>query len=515
MPLTNTKLLASFLIFTTAVSVAGCTSVPAVSDREPSARLDYHASTELGNALRDLSMANPGASGVLLLSDPQEALTARVQLARQAQRTLDVQYYIWKGDLVGRHLLREVVQAADRGVRVRLLIDDLHGFGKGGRLALLNQHESISIRLFNPFNVRNRYALFRRGADTLANARRINHRMHNKTFTADNQVSVVGGRNIGDEYFGYHAKLNFRDLDVLLAGPAVDEISESFDHFWNSRWAYPVDSLYTGRNNDEALDALLAELVTSPRPTSDTPEYSNTWHKQLIWCPARVAYDPPDKLEDPAIGARNRKALRSVLGEAQQELIVESAYFVPGRQGVKALGELVTSGVRVRVLTNSLAGNDSALSHSGYAPYRKALIDAGVELFEIRTDAAVRSTHVSEGREDNEREARLGLHAKTILIDRRTLFIGTLNLDPRSLRINTEIGVVLTCPEFGERLHTVLAGDFAPESAWQLTLDDRRRLTWTGKTHGTLESFHRDPYSSFGRRMAAWFWARLPLESQL
>ena len=505
------RALINIVLATFTFAVAGCASMPEVSDRPYSERLDYNATTQLGGSLRALAQSHPGESGVVLLADPRDALIARVQLARQAQRTLDVQYYIWHGDLVGRHLIREIVQAADRGVRVRLLIDDLDGFSYAGQLALLDQHDTISIRLFNPFNVRNRYALFRRGVDVLVNARRINHRMHNKTFTADNQAAVVGGRNIGDEYFGLHSEHNFRDLDLLLAGPVVDDVSRSFDLFWNSEWAFPVDSLHAGATSVAELEALLAELKSAPEPPigSPIPELVETW-RQLIWCPAEVVYDPPEKLEDPTVGRRNRGALRAFLVQAQEELVVENAYFVPGRDGVEAMAAMVERGVRLRVLTNSLAGNDSAMSHSGYAPYRRRLLNAGVELFELRPDAKVRDRHVL-----TDDDTRLGLHAKAILIDRRIVFIGTFNLDPRSVYLNTEIGVVLTCPMLAERLHAEFAADFAPESAWRVTLDDRRRLTWVGVTNGVVETHQQEPLASTGRRIAAWFWSLLPLESAL
>jgi cardiolipin synthase C len=502
---------------------AGCASLPSHVDRIESHALRGTEATRLGRAGEAMLRAHPGANGFHPLPGGVEALLARIVLAEAAERSLDVQYYIWHNDLTGRHFANALLRAADRGVRVRVLLDDVGARANDENLLALAAHANIEIRLFNPVASRTF-----RNLGMLTDFSRVNRRMHNKAFVADNQAAILGGRNIGDEYFAAPGEVAFGDLDVLTIGPVVAEVSESFDRFWNAPASYPVSALL-GRSSDRAsLDALRAELSTfidaqrdSPYVTQATAQLAEklaAGTDAFFWGEAHLLYDDPAKIgraPDDTEGHLLPQFAR--LGERiRNELLIVSPYFIPGDAGVAWLRGLVKHGVRVTVLTNSLAATDVGAVHAGYQRYREALLEAGVRLYELKPDAvghdrAKRDKSHSSG-------SRASLHAKTFVFDRRAVFIGSLNLDPRSIQLNTEIGVVCESASLAEEL----AGALEPNLdriAWRLErivdASGAARIVWIDTSADGVRQLPEEPGVSGWRKLTVWFLGLLPIESQL
>lgn len=466
----------------------------------------------------------PDRSGFALLTSGPEAFVTRRALAALAERTLDVQYYVWEADTSGRLLLAALVGAADRGVRVRVLLDDINTGGRDPDLALVDAHPNVEVRLFNPFTDR-----AYRVTDVALDFDRVNHRMHNKAFVADNAAAVVGGRNVGDHYFVADERANFRDLDLLAAGPVVRELSASFDDFWNSRRSVPVRAVVRERPDEQEIGELASRLAAAtggagaalPFEAGTEPDdpagLARVLPSRLTWGEATVVADRPDKAEAarPSIVERLRTALR---GSLREELLLEVAYFIPGQAGTERLCSLVARGVRVRVLTNSLASNDVALAHAGYAKYRPPLLRCGVELHELRPDARFvrREWTWISGR------STANLHTKAFVVDRHTVVVGSLNLDPRSADINTEIAVVVESPELARRVAAFILAGTTPENAYRLGLDPAGRggagrgLTWTAADDdGPPVVLRREPRVARWRALASRLLSALPVEGQL
>lgn len=500
----------------------GCASLPENSDQTPSTAIRNVDGTRIGQIVAGKSSQHPGKSGFLLLGDGLDAFVARAVLANLADRSLDVQYYLFHDDLVGGLLAYQLLQSADRGVRVRLLLDDMGLEGRDKEIATLDSHPNIEIRIFNPFTrgmLRSIQFLTRFGSVT--------RRMHNKTFIVDNSAAIVGGRNIGNEYFDADPELAFGDLDVLAIGPVVGEVSASFDMYWNSELSYPISTL-KGRISEKKLDevrphwdALMGQEEESDyvhalkgsdlarRAQADTITYQ--------WGKATVLADKPEKIsskiqeEDFYLAPR----LKKYLEKADRELIILSAYFVPGRAGVDFLKSLTERGVRVRILTNSLASNDVTLVHAGYARYRRDMLRAGIELYEVdkkltRKDRKEKKTAGSSG--------KASLHAKTFIIDRKALFISSFNFDPRSVMENTEIGILFHSPPLAE----AMAEKFDAQSSADtfklelITEDDGLELIrWVIGSDDQKKVYPNDPYTSAWRRFLLFMAGWLPIESQL
>jgi cardiolipin synthase C len=473
--------------------VTGCATLPANNSRAPSAALQHTESTRLGQWLAAPVEQHPGQSGVYPLVQGSDALAARLALADAAERSLDIQYYIWHGDDSGKQLAKHVVAAANRGVRVRVLLDDFGSSAKDEGLLALNSHSNIEVRVFNPLTVRGARVL-----GSLIDFPRTTRRMHNKSFTADNQATIVGGRNIGNEYFGVDKELDFADLDVLVVGPVVHEVSATFDAFWNSPAAYPITTMSRQAIPPELL-AQLRESRTATEP--QFLERFRTGKLMFEWCKAWVVCDSPEKAESlPAFEHQLLGQLRSTAASTTQELVIISPYAVPRQRGLTFFREMRKRGVRVILITNSLAATDAVPVHAGYARYRKELLRMGVELYELKPTA--NASHTAS------------LHAKSFVFDRRTVFIGSFNVDPRSARLNTEMGIVLESPELGnamvERLEKRLS-----EAAWRVELvpgpDHGTRLVWISDAgRETVE-----PGCSFGQRFTVAVVGWLPVEGQL
>ena len=478
----KTWLIGAILILT------GCAGLPQHVKKYPSAALQSPQNTELAKiveASEDGSSKN--LSGVRLLASGEEAFDSLIALADHAQRTLDIQYYIIHQDESARALLDHVREAADRGVRVRVLVDDLNTAGEDRRFLHLGHHVNIEVRVFNPFPG-GRSATWSRILTSISDIPRINHRMHNKLFVADNELAITGGRNIGDEYFTLDKRSNFIDLDVVVAGPVVAQLSASFDAFWNSKYAYPIASLAAADDTEAA-----AQPPPPPAANDDADWLERELDARTLrldWVPATVLADRPAKIasdtspDEEVTIANNISAL---MRSAQHEALVISPYFVPGEEGVALMRELIGRGVHIRVLTNSLASTDAPLVHNGYARYRAALLKMGVELYEVRPKLGQKRPRFHPFKTSN-----ASLHAKALVIDQRTVFIGSLNMDRRSARFNSELGLVMRSPEIAKQVTNVL-DDITADGSYKLSLDRKGHILWSVGEGDAERTWHTDP----------------------
>jgi putative cardiolipin synthase len=460
--------------------------------------------------------SHPGQSGFRLVSDGREAFAIRHLTARAAARSLDVQTYIWHDDLTGLVLATALLDAAERGVKVRLLLDDVDARAKQYTMAALDTHPNIEIRVFNP--LASRSGTLSMAFEFLGNFGRLNHRMHNKSWIADNRLAVVGGRNLGDEYFSASDDVNFVDLDFAMIGPVVRDVSASFDRFWNSAASYPVAVLQKDALGEADLQALKDRFGPAYEKAKQSPyaeslqrddairrmtsgDWPMTWTREY-----RFVSDEPLKARQEETIERSAVAvaLRDAIQETQRSLSIISPYFVPGESATEALAGMARAGKQVGILTNSLAANDVAAVHGGYSRYRKDLLKGGVSLWELKPEggAAIDSSLFGS--------SGASLHTKALSIDGEVLFVGSFNLDPRSAMLNTEQGVLVGSPELARQLEDLFGRKAAPESAWRVSLVDGG-LRWSdGK-----EEFDDEPLASAGRRFQAWFARVFPIESQL
>ena len=478
-------------------------------------------STALETWIAPRAAANTGCSGFRLLPSGVEAFVARALLIELAERTLDLQYYIFHGDATGSLIIDRLIAAADRGVMVRILLDDWGTLEKRDELvAGLDAHPNIQIKLFNPY--RHRSGLQRLG-ELVTNFPRVNRRMHNKQLIADDAAVVLGGRNIGDEYFGA-GELDFQDVDVLACGPVATESGASFDRYWSSTFAVPIAALGTFTTSVTAFETARAELrercdelAGSPYAQalaeSDLAEELRTETLNLHWATARLIADPPEKLSHP-VGARKETYVGSQIATyaraVRSELLICSPYFVPGKDGVLFLGELRWAGIDVSVLTNSLAATDVWLVHAGYLKYRRPLLDQGVRLFELRPE-----TRRTSGIKGPKGSSRASLHGKTFVFDRTSVFIGSVNLDPRSLEQNTEVGVVVESPELAAEVAALFARWTGPEWSYEVRWAENGSwsLQWVGAHEGRPVRLTREPDAGFWRSFGARIFSLLPIDS--
>lgn len=469
--------------------------------------------TRLDAVCTPLTRTHSGLSGIVPLRNGRDAFAARALLADAAERTLDVQYYIWRNDMSGTLLLDALRRAANRGVHVRLLLDDNNTMGLDAIVAELDAHPNIEVRLFNPFRHR-RWRII----DFLTDFGRANRRMHNKSFTADNQVTIVGGRNVGDEYFDAAHDMLFVDLDVMAIGPVVNDVSLDFERYWVSKSAHTA-----ARVIPPATEASIAQVAgNTDRVEQDPaaqvyiqaivrqPFVRDLLERKLAfeWAPTSIVSDDPAKglgaaTEDGLLWTR----LKELFGAPARELDLVSPYFVPGKEGVKYFSALVARRVKVRILTNSLDATDVAAVHAGYAKRRKPLVRAGVHLFEMKRMAGT-VPHPSSGSAGSSGSS---LHAKTFAIDRRRVFVGSFNFDPRSARLNTELGFVIESAALAQAIADALSESVATR-AYTLGLSRTGALMWCeGQTCGDPQH-SREPGTSFWRRLGVAVLALLPIE---
>ena len=468
----------------------------------------------LDQAVLALLDAGNGESAALFLADNLDAFALRALSARAAGRSLDIQYYLWHDDLSGRLLAREALEAARRGVRVRILLDDINARGIDRALLALDEHPAIEVRLYNPF--RNRKGLMRT-LEMIVRAFRVNHRMHNKAWIADGRMAIVGGRNLGDEYFGAANQMNFRDLDMGLVGPVVTQAERVFDEYWNSAAAIPIRSLK--KRSRIGLAGFAAKLEQSAgdqraAPFLERVEASGDIHALLASDPElyrgtsfHIIADPPIKWKSDDRSIWMIDKLLPELAQAGRELLLISPYFVPGSNGSDGLVALQGRGVDTRVLTNSLAATDVAVVHAGYARYRPALLRGGVRLYEMMSRG---DTHMSLA---GSRGA--SLHTKAFLVDGQRGFVGSFNLDPRSANLNTEMGVLFDSTTMGALLEEEFRGLIAPQTSYEVSLDARGTLRWSAEVSGEPRVLDREPDARLPRRIGVWLLGWLPIESQL
>ena len=461
--------------------------------------------------------SHPGESGFRLVSDGREAFAIRHLTARAAARSLDVQTYIWHDDVTGLLLATALLEAAERGVKVRMLLDDMDARAKQYVMAGLDAHPNIEIRVFNP--LASRSGTLSMAFEFLGRFSRLNHRMHNKSWVADNRLAIVGGRNIGDEYFAASDEVNFVDLDFAMIGPVVRDVSASFDRFWNSAAAYPVAVLQKDPPAEADLQALKDRFGPAYEKAKQGPyaeslqrddaiqrmtagDWPMTWTREY-----RFVSDEPLKAknEDESVErSAVAVALRDAVLRTEKSVSIISPYFVPGERATGWLVDAAQAGKQVGILTNSLAANDVAAVHGGYSQYRKDLLKGGVALWELkpeRGEAIDSSLFGSSG---------ASLHTKALTIDGKVLFVGSFNLDPRSAILNTEQGVLVGSPELARQLEDLFDLKTAPQSAWRVSLVDGE-LRWADHQ----EEFDEEPLASAGRRFQAWFARVFPVESQL
>src|SRR6202041_2042397 len=416
-----------------ALLLSGCVGLPRHVQKYHSEALPNPRTTSLGRLIAS-EQGNKNLSGIRLLTSGEEALADLIALADHAERTLDIQYYIIHQDESAALLLHHLRLAADRGVRVRVLVDDLNTVGEDRRFMHLSSHANVEVRVFNPFTA-GRFWTWTRFLASAANIRRINHRMHNKLFVADNALAITGGRNIGDAYFTLDPHSNFVDLDVVAAGAIVPELSASFDAFWNSKYAIPIGSVASAVDTEGASAPVVEpDFSMSANWLEHELDVRNV---QLTWVPATALADQPAKIAEessPEEEVTIANDIAALMQEAKQELIIISPYFIPGKQGMALIRELIASGVRVRILTNSLASTDSPLVDIGYGRYRIALLKLGVELHEMRPKLGQKHARFHPFR-----SSHASLHAKALVIDQKIVFIGSPHHDEGSARINSEL----------------------------------------------------------------------------
>lgn len=498
--------------------LTACQSLPSLEGRSNSSHVPAHMPSLLAEALGPSVQAHAPLSGLYALDDGLDAFAARVALIDSAQHSIDIQYYIWRDDTSGRLLLQHLYQAANRGVRVRLLLDDNNTRGMDGLLAALDEHPNIEIRLFNPFTHRRWRAL-----SYLTDFERLNRRMHNKSLTADNQATIIGGRNIGDEYFDFGDAALFVDLDVLAVGAVVNTVSVDFDRYWASASAYPLTSLVAARAHISRVDQkLLAGAIPS---TESAAKFEQAWRQSVLaqqllqgqltwtWAKVNLVSDDPAK----ALGQADPQAsvlvhLDQTMDTPKHAMWLVSPYFVPTHAGVDALQQLAHEGVAINVLTNSLAATDVGVVHSGYQQYRVPLLQAGIGLYELKP------TQHSKGRRDKGLvgASASSLHAKTFIIDQERLFVGSFNFDPRSALLNTEMGLVIHSPALAKQMVYSL-NDSVPQTSYRLDLNARQKLQWHEAESADSPDvvWHREPQVGFWRRTWVRILSWLPLESLL
>lgn len=460
-----------------------------------------------------LRPARSGQSAIVLLEDNVDALKARIALVDLAVEALDVQYFIWQEDMTGDLLLERLLAAADRGVRVRLLLDDLALGGRDADLAGLMAHPRVELRLFNAWHLRRHLG---RPLEFVARMPVLNHRMHNKVLIADGHLGIIGGRNIGDRYFGVYDRFVQNDIDLLMAGPLLDETARSFAQYWASEESV-VPNLRAASATAPTLDALRVKLAASIADSGnvlhafDEPSGEPGWRRYLDELSRRVTHGHGALLQDSpqireAAPTQLYEEFKAFLRTANADVVLSSPYLVPDRHFIGLLGDLVDRGVRVRIVTNSLASNSHVVAHSAYKRWRRALLAAGAEIYEMRPDAEVLEHYKTPPVEPE----WLALHTKAAVIDERFSFVGSPNVDPRSMILNTEIGVIVDDERLAAELIELLERDMLPSNAWRVTLEEGGWLKWWDGD----EALGRQPAQGFQQRLIEFFINLVPIKNQ-
>jgi putative cardiolipin synthase len=495
---------------------AGCAQLPPRPALPAEAAVPVGTGTELDSLIAPEEERRPGESGFRLVSDGPEGFAIRARVAQLAGRSIDVQTYIWNGDTTGAALAYVLLQAADRGVKVRLLLDDMDARARNDGLAAIDAHPNVEVRMFNPLPSRSgTMALI---GDWLGNAKRLNHRMHNKTWIADNRLAIVGGRNLGDEYFGADDEVNFVDLDFAMVGPVVRDASASFDRYWNSEVAYPMTLLSPEAVSAESLAQLRTRLNAAMEEArksryaealrrDDTLARLVHGDRHVVWTATYrfVADDPGKATRNP--DRKNSHVLAAIvplLRDAQKDMTIISPYFVPGKQGTANLARSAQAGKDIRILTNSLAANDVAMVYGAYEKYREDLLESGVQLWELKPLPGSKTTYSMFG------SGGSSLHTKGLSVDEETLVVGSYNLDARSTELNCEQVVMVGSPELARQFMGIFDHQTAGDRSWRVTLSDGHTIWSDG-----VKTYDSAPDASAGRKFQAWLAGVLPIEAQL
>ncbi len=510
------------------LTISGCSTLP----KQQPIKFEYAhdidtSQTTLSKTIRPVKDANPELTGYHVLYDPLDAISARIHLIDKAEKSLDLQYYIWDNDKIGALALYKIIQAADRGVKVRLLIDDNNAKKMEAIYLALNQHTNIEVKLFNPYGFRHLRPL-----DWLFDLKRVNRRMHNKTFTADQQIALIGGRNMSNHYYNVSDNYQFSDVDVMLVGQAVDDINHSFDEYWNDDYAFPVQQIVSPNQYTLRYEGLKQQLtehyeLVTVQNYLDFSNRSNdfeNWlnhHSSWDWVKAEVVKDPPDKIKSKSKKEQhiNFQMIKN-LDAPEQNVDLISAYFVPQKQGEEKISELAEEGVQVRILTNSFKANDVALVHAFYAKYRVDLLKNGVELYEFLP--ALPDEELNADTKELSRKAKINLkglsrsslHAKLMAVDEKQVFIGSFNFDPRSANLNSEIGVILNSPPLAAEVHKTIDANLK-KYAYKLVLDAENNINWQRQTPQGMKTYFKEPkmkwWQKAGVKMLSW----LPIEGYM
>lgn len=486
--------------------------LPDISDREYSAAFPVDPETQLGASFANAAVQHPGLSGVIPLRGGYDAFASRIELAATAEQSIDAQYYIWHDDTSGIMLLHTLHEAAKRGVRVRLLLDDNGVPGLDSIMATLNAQDNFEVRLFNPSTIRSPKLL-----GYTFDFFRMNRRMHNKSFIVDGAVVIIGGRNIGDEYFEVGDDIFYIDMDVLAVGEVVPETAASFDDYWNSASVFEVNRIIDGEGDLAAFEARVAEVLASPEADALTDDLQNSVDRYskgdmpIEWTKVQLVVDDPVKGQ--GIATRDQlmiTRLGDILGDIDHRLDLVSAYFVPGQNGTDYLVSLVQAGADVRVLTNALNTTDVLMVHSGYTRYRRELLEAGVSLYELKL----------RGEMTPEADLQIlplglsgaSLHAKTLAVDGERIFIGSFNFDPRSATLNCEMGFLIDSPTLASRVSTGFDGPLETVS-YQPQLTPEEKMIWVEPTEDSeTVIYQEEPGASWFQQMALAVIGVLPVE---
>ena len=496
--------------------VAACATIDFDYPKSETFALTDTGDTYLGRGIAEYVAQHPSEqSGFYPVYDGIDSLALRLLMAERAERSIDAQYFLIHDDLVGRVFVNALLRAANRGVRVRFLVDDMNAKGYDTGFAALDSHENIEIRILNPFAHRNARAM-----DAFSIGRLI-RRMHNKSFTVDNQMTLIGGRNIANEYFDANPGEKFGDLDVLTIGSIVPKVSAMFDSYWNHRAALPMPALAKVPENAKELLASLNDRVSRSLEEAEASKYADAVRSSVlnyvqtdasafIWADYDLVYDSPDKAtadisgEDGSIVVQMREGI----GNIEKELFVVTPYFVLQKENIEGFRGLRDRNVEIKVITNSLASNNHTISHSGYAPARKPLLEMGVNLYELRASASIpadESTGVQDAKET--------LHAKAFAVDRKRIFIGSFNWNQRSANVDTELGVIIHSPELATRMVERVTAAL-PAQSFEVFLNEKGKLRWKGHENGQEVIVENEPQTSFWHRFNAGF-LRIAPKSQL
>ena len=485
-------------------------------------------SLKIEPGVRDWEEASPAATAPLwadinevrtddwyaLLNLGPAALEWRLRAIESATSSIDLQTFLWEDDYSGRLIHERLLAAGDRGVKVRILVDDSFLIQSEASFGALTAHPNIAGRIYNPFPNRP-HNLIARQALNLSAFSRLNHRMHNKLMVVDGRLAVLGGRNLADHYFGFHEEANFRDLEVVVGGSNIVELSQGFDTYWNDEWAVEVERVLASSQLDPSRSVMVdTELTERPKSVTETPE-----ERRRQWLAlargaaaghAELILDTPDSMKGGTTGSPTNAiavAVNRLLDEAEKEVWLVSAYFIPTPEFEAAVQRAEHRGVKVRVLTNSIRSNNHLAAHSAYRKHIGRLLDHGADLHELRTDAGSREDYIVLPIADK----HLALHAKVIVVDQDKLFVGSPNLDPRSLRLNTEMGLLIHSPALNHEVRTALDRDFQLANSWKLSRDDAGQVQW----ESDAEVRSHQPAAGAMQELYDWLLMNLPIEGEM